>query len=60
MFLCAELVIGQVTNLHNKGEVMHAIRTAVMSKQYGNEDFLANLISSACGELVVGLTKSVW
>lgn len=52
-FMCAELVIGQVKNLRNKDEVRHAIRTAVMSKQYGNEDFLANLITSACGELFV-------
>jgi len=27
---------------------MKAIRTSVMSKQYGNEDFLANLITDAC------------
>ena len=51
--MCAELVIGQVKNLRNKDEVRHAIRTAVMSKQYGNEDFLANLITNACGELLV-------
>ncbi|XP_076466798.1 T-complex protein 1 subunit theta-like [Babylonia areolata] len=42
------LVIGQVKNLHNKDEVKNAIRTSVMSKQYGNEDFLADLITSAC------------
>ena len=51
--MCAELVIGQVKNLRNKDEVRPAIRTAVMSKQYGNEDFLANLITNACGELLV-------
>merc|ERR1719222_1316546 len=28
--------------------VKKAVRTAVMSKQYGNEDFLANLITKAC------------
>lgn len=53
ILVCAELVIGQVKNLRNKDEVRHAIRTAVMSKQYGNEDFLANLITNACGELPV-------
>ncbi|BFZ24873.1 hypothetical protein BsWGS_27912 [Bradybaena similaris] len=42
------LSIGNLKNLRNKEEVLPAIRTAVMSKQYGNEDFLANLIVDAC------------
>lgn len=42
------LVIGRVKNIHSKEEVKKAIRTAVMSKQYGNEDFLADLITNAC------------
>ncbi|KAL8599254.1 T-complex protein 1 subunit theta [Nucella lapillus] len=43
-----DLVVGQVSNLHNKDEVRQAIRTSVMSKQYGNEDFLADIITNAC------------
>ncbi|ESO94856.1 hypothetical protein LOTGIDRAFT_189106 [Lottia gigantea] len=43
-----ELVIGETKDLRNKTEVSAAIRTAVMSKQYGNEDFLAPLIADAC------------
>lgn len=38
-------------NLHDVKEATSLIRTAVMSKQYGNEDFLADLIAQACGEL---------
>jgi len=42
------LVCSQVKNTKDVKEVEKAIRTAVMSKQYGNEDFLAGLISKAC------------
>ena len=34
--------------MSNKEEVIKPIRTSVMSKQYGNEDFLADLITDAC------------
>ncbi|XP_055889178.1 T-complex protein 1 subunit theta-like isoform X1 [Biomphalaria glabrata] len=42
------LSLGTVKNLRNKEEVLPAVRSAVMSKQYGNEDFLANVIADAC------------
>lgn len=42
------LVIGETKDLKNKAEAKKAIRTAVMSKQYGHEDFLAGLIADAC------------
>ncbi|CAL1538921.1 unnamed protein product [Lymnaea stagnalis] len=42
------LSLGTVKNMRNKEEVLPAIRTAIMSKQYGNEDFLADLITNAC------------
>lgn len=29
-------------------QVTKALRTAIMSKQYGHEDFLANLVAKAC------------
>uniref|UniRef100_A0A8C4XHI9 Chaperonin containing TCP1, subunit 8 (theta) n=1 Tax=Erpetoichthys calabaricus TaxID=27687 RepID=A0A8C4XHI9_ERPCA len=35
-------------NLRNTEEAASYIRTAVMSKQYGNEDFLSHLIAQAC------------
>ncbi|XP_076033677.1 chaperonin containing TCP1 subunit 8 [Oratosquilla oratoria] len=38
----------EVVDPRNKEQVTKALRTAVMSKQYGNEDFLADLISRAC------------
>lgn len=43
-----ELVCGEVKDVYDEAEVFKAIRTAVMSKQYGNEDFLAKLITKAC------------
>ncbi|MBN3302914.1 TCPQ protein, partial [Amia calva] len=43
-----ECVCCSAKNLHDLEEVTSLIRPAVMSKQYGNEDFLANLIAQAC------------
>lgn len=43
-------VCSSAKNLHDLKEATSLIRTAVMSKQYGNEDFLAKLIAEACGE----------
>jgi len=42
------LQCAEVKNTRDQKDVEKAIRTAVMSKQYGNEDFLASLISKAC------------
>lgn len=42
------LVVYEVTDVRNEEQVIKGIRTAVMSKQYGNEDLLASLISQAC------------
>merc|ERR1719391_1136082 len=38
----------EVTNTKDEESVKKAVRTAVMSKQYGNEDFLSELITKAC------------
>jgi len=38
----------EVTNTRDEESVKKAVRTAVMSKQYGNEDFLSELITKAC------------
>jgi len=38
----------EVKNTKDEESVKKAVRTAVMSKQYGNEDFLASLITKAC------------
>jgi len=42
------LVCAEVKNTKDLKEVEKAIRSAVMSKQYGSEDFLASLITKAC------------
>lgn len=49
--LLPDCVCSSAKNLQDINEATSLIRTAVMSKQYGNEDFLANLIAQACGEL---------
>jgi T-complex protein 1 subunit theta len=46
--LLPDLVVDKVADIKNREEVVHVIRTAVMSKQYGLEDFLAGLIADAC------------
>uniref|UniRef100_A0A7N8X8P9 T-complex protein 1 subunit theta n=1 Tax=Mastacembelus armatus TaxID=205130 RepID=A0A7N8X8P9_9TELE len=43
-----DCVCSSAKNLHDVDEATSLIRTAVMSKQYGNEDFLSNLIAQAC------------
>uniref|UniRef100_A0A3B4XSU3 T-complex protein 1 subunit theta n=1 Tax=Seriola lalandi dorsalis TaxID=1841481 RepID=A0A3B4XSU3_SERLL len=43
-----DCVCSSAKNLHDVKEATSLIRTAVMSKQYGNEDFLASLIAQAC------------
>ncbi|GFR62059.1 T-complex protein 1 subunit theta-like [Elysia marginata] len=48
------LTCGSVNNMRSKEEVMPTVRTAVMSKQYGNEDFLASLITDACISILPG------
>ncbi|GAO50849.1 T-complex protein 1 [Saitoella complicata NRRL Y-17804] len=42
-----ELVVYKVADLSSKDELIKAIKTAISSKQYGNEDFLADLVADA-------------
>lgn len=42
------LVVYEVKDIRNIDEVKRGIRTSIMSKQYGNEDFLAELVSRSC------------
>ncbi|CAH0388957.1 unnamed protein product [Bemisia tabaci] len=42
------LVVDEVKDPRNINEVKRAMRTSIMSKQNGNEDFLAELITKAC------------
>jgi len=42
------LQCAEVKNTRDQKDVEKAIRSAVMSKQYGNEDYLASLITKAC------------
>lgn len=43
----AELVVDQVSDLGSKEELSKAIRTVIASKQSGNEDLLADMVSEA-------------
>merc|ERR1712131_182278 len=46
--LLPDCVCSSAKNLHDVTEATAVIKPAVMSKQYGNEDFLAQLIGQAC------------
>lgn len=48
-----DCVCSSAKDLHDVDEAASLIRTAVTSKQYGNEDFLSNLIAQACGESAI-------
>ncbi|XP_043927332.1 T-complex protein 1 subunit theta isoform X2 [Protopterus annectens] len=43
-----DIVCCSAKNLRDTQEVASLIKTSVMSKQYGNEDFLSKLIAEAC------------
>lgn len=48
--ILSDCVCSSAKNLRDLSEATALIRPAVMSKQYGNEDFVAGLIAQACGE----------
>jgi len=50
--VCADagLVVDAVKDKKDRAAVARVIRTAVMSKQYGLEDFLAGLVADACSQ----------
>lgn len=43
-----KLVCYEVKDFRNKEEVKECLKTSVMSKQYGHETFLSNIITDAC------------
>ncbi len=47
-----KLVVDEVKDPRDEKEVLKAVRTAVMSKQYGHEDFLSGIISRACRSIL--------
>jgi len=50
MYVIVGLVVDEVKDKRDRASVVRVIRTAVMSKQYGLEDFLAGLVADACSE----------
>lgn len=46
--ILSTLVVHDVKDVRNEEQVKKGIRTSVMSKQYGNENLLASLITQAC------------
>jgi len=42
------LTVGKIEDYRNHDEVVKGMKTAIMSKQYGNEEFLSQLITNAC------------
>ena len=48
----------EVKDVRNDSEVMPIVRTSVMSKQYGFEDFLSKLIVNACTSILPSKSES--
>uniref|UniRef100_A0A914UZM2 T-complex protein 1 subunit theta n=1 Tax=Plectus sambesii TaxID=2011161 RepID=A0A914UZM2_9BILA len=46
------LVVEKVEDLHDVAKVTRVLRPIVMSKQYGNEDFVAEMIAKACVQIL--------
>ena len=56
--LLPDMEVGRVKDLKDGSEVRKALKTAVMSKQYGNEDFISELIVDACISVMPSNQKS--
>jgi T-complex protein 1 subunit theta len=46
------LVCYEIKDYRNESEVMKGMRTSIQSKQYGNEDFLTQLVTKACISII--------
>jgi hypothetical protein len=44
------LIVGEIKDFRDEAQVLPVIRSAIMSKQLGNEDMLAKLITKACSK----------
>ena len=53
-----ELEVSRVKDLKDSLEVRKALKTSIMSKQYGNEDFISELIADACISVIPSNQKS--
>jgi T-complex protein 1 subunit theta len=45
-------VVETLSDIRNEQQVYRAVRSAVMSKQYGNEDLIAKLVTTACMQIM--------
>lgn len=43
-----KLISYEIKDCKNYDEVVKGVRSSIMAKQYGNEDFIANLVAKAC------------
>lgn len=57
--LLPTLVCGEVKDMKDEEQVKRAIKPSVMSKQFGNEDFITDLITKACCKLETRLLLAV-
>lgn len=44
------LVVDKIEDVRNETQVMKSLRTSIMSKQYGQEDFISQLIGKSCSK----------
>lgn len=52
------LTCNSVGDLHSKEEVKKAVKTSIASMQYGQEDFLAELVAEACVSILLENPKN--
>ena len=50
--LFKEIVVKEVSDVKNVQEMVQAVKPSLASKQYGNQDFLTQLVVNACLEIM--------
>lgn len=54
--ILSSLVCCEIKDYRNPQEVVKGIKSSIQSKQYGNEDFLADLVTKACVSILPEIT----
>lgn len=50
------IVVETIEDVRDQAKMVHAMRAAIMAKQYGNDEFLTKLITDACVAILPGKT----
>jgi T-complex protein 1 subunit theta len=47
------LVIEEVKDVRDEKQVLKVVKSSIMSKQLGLEDFIAGIVTKACGNFII-------